>query len=181
MRFHRLTAGIFILAACNAEPQPASGTPATCQVTPTTVLSGDGIGALRLGATLQDVRAACDVIHDSTLTHGNEGMPERRIRVALATDTLEGVVVNDSLRRVEVTTPRIRTADSLGVGTTARRLRDANATLAVGDRGVFALVPTHCGLSFHLAGVRPDQASWSEVPDEAIVDRVLVFGCFLSR
>ena len=177
MRAIPQTAAMLVLAGCSSQPPRHAETAPTCGITAATVLSGDGIGALRVGTTVDELRAACHVIHDSTLAHGNEGMPERRISVAVATDTVEAIVVNDSIRRIEVTTPRLRTADSLGVGTTARALRDANATLAVGDRGVFALVPTHCGLSFHLAGVRPDQASWTVISDDAIVDRVLVYGC----
>jgi len=141
------------------------------------VLAGNGLGNLRIGMSVVQLRAVCNVTRDSTVAHGNEGLPERRIAVAIGMDTLEALVESHAIRRLEITTPRFRTTDSLGVGSRADALRSLNATLAFGDRGVFALVPAHCGLSFHLAGVGPTQQSWSQIADSTRVDRVLAFGC----
>ena len=182
MRWLQMTA-LVSMAACGSEtprsePSPPGDSPTrTCGITQMTLLTGAGLAELHVGASVEQIRATCDVVRDSTIAHGNEGMPERKIAVALAGDTTEALVESDTVRRIEVTSARFRTSDSLGVGTTARALREMNATLAVGDRGVFALVPTRCGLSFHLAGVSPAQSAWSAIPDSTQVDRVLVIGC----
>jgi hypothetical protein len=111
------------------------------------------------------------------LALGNEGLPERRIAVVVGVDTIEATIDNNRVWRIEVETPRLRTADSLGVGTTASALNQRGATLAVGE-GVFAILPTHCGLSFQLNNVNVAQGrSWRTIPDSARVSRVLVFGC----
>ncbi|MGQ0641911.1 MAG: hypothetical protein ACT4P6_14265 [Gemmatimonadaceae bacterium] len=179
-RFHVAVVVAIFALSCESPRSQRETSPAraaTCAVAETTAVTGQGLGELRIGATVQKVRTACDVARDSTIARGNEAMPERRIAVVLGTDTVEAIVESDWIRRLEVTTPRFRTSDSLGVGTSAGALRARDATLAVGDRGVFALVPAHCGISFHLAGMTPAQGSWAAIPDSTLVDRVLVFGC----
>lgn len=177
MNKHRfVVAALLAIAACGAETARPVASARTCAVVDSTRLSGYGFGALRVSATVDEVRAACDLVADTTLEHGNEGLPERRLAVLVGSDTVEATVVSDSIFRLELTTARIRTVDSLGVGTTAAVLRAKGATLAVGDRGVFALVPSHCGLSFQLS-VNPASGEWSQIADSASVRRVLVFGC----
>ena len=163
--------------ACGGESARPIPNARTCAVVDSARLSGNGLGALRVGAAVDEVRAACGVVVDTTLEHGNEGLPERRIAVLVGNDTVEATVVSDSIWRLELTTPRIRTVDSLGVGATAGMLRAKGAKLAVGDRGVFALVPNHCGLSFQLSGVDPASSEWSRIADSTSISRVLVFGC----
>ena len=178
MRKHRLiVAGLFAISACGTESARPMPSARTCAVEDSVPLSGNGFGALRVGATVDEVRTACAVVADTTLERGNEGLPERRIAVLVGSDTIEATVVRDSIWRLELTTERIRTVDSLGVGTTARVLRAKGAKLAVGDRGVFALVPNHCGLSFQLSGVDPASSEWSRIADSTSVGRLLVFGC----
>jgi hypothetical protein len=172
-----VVAMLLAITACGAESARPISSARTCAVVDSARLSGNGFGALRVGATVNEVRAACDVVADTTLEHGNEGLPERRIAVLVGSDTVEATVVRDSIWRLELTMARIRTVDSLGVGTTAGELRAKGAKLAVGDRGVFALVPGHCGLSFQLSGVAPAADEWSRIADSTSVGRVLVFGC----
>jgi hypothetical protein len=141
-------------------------------------LTGNGIGALRIGATAEQVHKQCDVIRDTTLQFGAEGMPERRIAVRLGRDTVEGTVVNDKVWRVEVLSPRFRTEDSLGVGSTAGKIRQQPVQyLGYGEGGPFISLPKHCGLSFELAGVKGFARSWNQVPNTATVRKVLVLGC----
>jgi hypothetical protein len=175
-KHHFVVAVLLTLTACGAESGRPVASARTCAVVDSTRLSGNGFGALRVGAAVDEVRAACEVVADTTLEQGNEGLPERRIAVLVGSDTVEATVVRDSIFRLELTTARVRTVDSLGVGTTAAVLRANGATLAVGDRGVFALVPSHCGLSFQLS-VNPASGEWSQIADSASVGRVLVFGC----
>lgn len=156
----------------------ADEAPANCGLQRSSVLTGSGIGDFRIGTPVDRLRARCRVVRDTVLQYGNEGMPERRVTVGLGTDLLEATIVDDRIWRIEVRTPRFRTADSIGVGSLARDLRRRPATLATGDRGVFALRRDHCGLSFQLAGVPPGRGeNWSRIPDTTRVALVLVFGC----
>jgi len=156
------------------DTRPASN----CRLGRESLLTGNGIGDLRVGATAGQVHKQCDVIRDTTLQFGAEGMPERRIAVRLGRDTVEGTVVNDKVWRLEVLSLRFRTEDSLGVGSTAGRIRQqAVKYLGYGEGGPFISLPKHCGLSFELAGVKGFARSWSQVPNTATVRRVLVLGC----
>jgi hypothetical protein len=178
LNYRILVAVSLVGAACGSESGRLTPQTSTCGVTDSTRLSGNGVGALRVGATVDSVRAVCQVVRDTTLEFGNEGQPERRVAVLVSADTVETAVEGGKVWRIEVITPSIQTTDSLGVGTTAASLRAKGATLAVGDRGVFALVPSHCGLSFHLGGVDPAHGrSWTGIADSVRVDMVLVFGC----
>ena len=126
------------------------------------ILEHDGVGALRIGKTVDSVRAACQVVRDTVGT--NEGQPERRIAVAIGVDTVTAVVVGDSIWRIHVRTPGIRTADSVGVGTTAARLRgEPGARVISGEGKNFIVVPSRCGFSFRIGGTT--------------IDEVLVLGC----
>ena len=159
----------------------AAASPATCEVSASTTLTGDGIGALRVGAPVEDVARACRVIRDAT-GPGPEGMPERRIVVALVRDSVSAVVASGRVWRVHVPTPAFRAADSLGVGTPGRSLRRSGAQVLMGEGRVYVRLPSHCGLSFRLRGIEFGRISTpAQIPDTAIVDEVLAFGCAGGR
>jgi hypothetical protein len=148
-----------------------------CGVRQSSVVTGAGIGDLRIGTPVDRLRAECRVTRDTTMERSFEGMPERRITVALNGEAVAATIVEDRVWRIEVQTPRFRTADSLGVGSRARDLKRGPATLATGDRGVFVVRQDHCGLSFQLAGIPPGRGDWARIPDSTPVALVLIFGC----
>ena len=169
-----------LVVAKDSARSPVGDTPAVpnCGLGREPLLTGNGIGDLRIGATTEQVHKQCDVIRDTTLQFGAEGMPERRIAVRLGRDTVEGTVVNDKVWRLEVLSLRFRTEDSLGVGSTAGKIRQqAVQYLGYGEGGPFVSLPKHCGLSFELAGVKGFARSWNQVPNTATVRKVLVLGC----
>ena len=114
-------------------------------------------------------------------------MPARKLAVALARDTVEAEIVNGRVWRLAVHSPRLRTADSLGVGTTlARLLQLRNPHGMTGEGKFFVASPEHCGMSFRLANAGPgaqrgdlDSAGLARLPKSAVVSEVLVFGCHL--
>jgi hypothetical protein len=114
-------------------------------------------------------------------------MPARKLAVALARDTVEAEIVNGRVWRIAVYSPRLRTADSLGVGTTlARLLQLRNPHGMTGEGKFFVASPEHCGMSFRLANAGPgaqrgdlDSAGLARLPKSAVVSEVLVFGCHL--
>jgi hypothetical protein len=172
----------------SAQPSPAA--PSTSVSRPPAcgeaVITGEGIGELRIGATVEFVRQKCTVVSDKTAP-GAEGMPARKLAVALARDTVEAEIVDGRVWRIAVHSPRLRTADSLGVGTTlARLLQLRNPRGMTGEGKFFVASPQHCGMSFRLANAGPgaqrgdlDSAGLSRLPKSAVVSEVLVFGCHL--
>jgi hypothetical protein len=140
-------------------------------------LTGSGVGALRIGATVAEIRRKCLVVSDTTLAQGNEGMPERRLTALVGSETTTATIVDDRVWRIEINSPRFRTTDSLGVGSTVRDLRGPEASLALGE-GAYVLRKDHCGLSFHLtSAVGAFGKQLAAVPDSTQVRRVLVTGC----
>jgi cytochrome c5 len=151
------------------------------------VLTDEGIGELRIGTTVESVKQKCNVLRDTTAL-GAEAMPARKLTVALSRDAVEAEIVNGRVWRIAVDSPRLRTADGLGVGTSIGRLRQLKeARLMTGEGQLFVASPEHCGMSFKLANVGPDalrgstgRAGLARLPDTAVASEVLIFGCSLT-
>lgn len=149
-----------------------------------TIMSGRGIGALRIGLAIDSVRASCSVLSDTTRL-ASEGQLARFIVVAFERDTLEAEIVNGRVWRIEVLSPRFRTADSLGVGTPLSRLLALrNPRGLTGEGQLFVASSEQCGLSFRLSdngsSARSqdwDRAALSRLPARTVVDKVLIVGC----
>ncbi|HEV7389462.1 MAG TPA: hypothetical protein VGN73_12700 [Gemmatimonadaceae bacterium] len=145
------------------------------------VLSDGGVGKVRIGTRVDSVESQCRVLKDA-VQPGPEGMTERRVTVGFAEDSLEAEIVDDRVWRLDITSPRFRTADSLAVGSTlGDLLRHGRARGAVGEGRFFVLSSNHCGLSFELAGGIPagksrtwDQKELSTLPLTTRVKRILV-------
>ena len=149
---------------CGVAASPATG-----------VLTANGVGDLRVGATVAEVRSRCDIVEDTTLP-GPEGTQERRLTIALRSDSIEAIVDGDRVWRVEVTSSRYRTSDSLGVGSRGWELKRGRGEIATGEGNVAVVREDHCGLSFFVSRVKPVE-TWRSLPDSALVYRVLAFGC----
>jgi hypothetical protein len=148
-------------------------------------LTGDGIGELRVGRSAQDIHRLCRVTRDTTAL-GAEALPERVLTVVTVRDTLEVTITDDRVWRISIERPAMRTADSLGVGSTlAALLRASGVNGAEGEGSLYVMVPRHCGMSFRLANeLSPNQHRdhWSEVDlrklsSRSVVTQVLITGC----
>lgn len=150
------------------------------------VIVEEGIGALRIGTPVASVRKNCTVIHDTT-GRFEEGMPSRKLTVAFPRDTVEAEIVVGRVWRLSVRSPRMRTADSIGVGTPISRLLRLRKPHGMTGEGAFFLAsPDHCGMSFRLENTGPgvnrgdlDSASLTQLSASTVVSEVLVFGCHL--
>lgn len=144
----------------------------------------DGIGKLKIGMHADSVKAACHVAFD-TIRPGPEGMSQRVMLVAFPPTAVEAEVVNDTVWRLDVTSPGIQTVDSIGVGTPLRKALEAgDAQGMVGEGGLFLIFRNRCGMSFELRGELPTSRPqiWSKkelakLSPDIQVDRILVFKC----
>jgi hypothetical protein len=155
----------------------SASSPPSCGVDGRTTLTGSGVGALRIGTSLSQIRSRCMVLSEDTAAAGPEGQKEHRLVVVTGSVSTTVTLVNNRVWRLHVASPVFRTADSLGVGTQVNKLRGPNARLARGE-GTFVLRRDHCGLSFQLGpGVPATAQTLDAVPDSVRVSRVLVIGC----
>ncbi len=147
-------------------------------------LDEDGIGELKQGRPVAEVSRFCEIVSDSE-QRGVEGQMERVLVVDVAGVPVRAIVVNDRIFRIEVNTPRFRTADSLGVDTPLRRIASMRgAQFAPGEDGVYGFSPEHCGLSFRFSVPwrPPAGGQWTaqqidSVHGSAAVNRVIVIPC----
>lgn len=166
------------LAACTASPEQRAPRATKECGAPGNLFSGQGIGEFKVGAIVDSIRAKCDVVRDTTLAMGGEGQPERRLAVRIGQDTIEATVVQDRIWRIELRSPRFRTSDSLGVGSTLGELRKQPVNfLGYGEGGPFVALPRHCGLSFSVDDRGVLAKELSKLPDDAPVDLILILGC----
>jgi hypothetical protein len=143
-----------------------------CATADDVTVSSHGIGPVRLGMTAQALRALCPEARDTTWRR--EGAAERGLRVRLAGEPVLAVLARDTVRRVEVTTPGIRTAAGLGVGATLDEMRGryGRACTATADGMVVAWFPNAPGIRFALDAEPPETAAG--VPDDARVTSLWV-------
>jgi hypothetical protein len=156
----------------------------SCGISGKPVLTDNGIGDLKVGIAVADLNDRCEVISDSE-EPGSEGMNERVVVVRIGGESVRGVVTNDKIWRIELTSPHIVTPDSLGVDTPLHRIASKRgARFFPGEDGVYGFVTDHCGLSFRFSvPLRPPRGSdWTveaidKAHGEAVVDKVLVTEC----
>lgn len=149
------------------------------------VLTGDGIGPVRVGMTWGALHKDAQVLRDTTEL-GSEGDPENVAVVAMAGDTVRAVIDSDRVHRIDVTSVRLRTRSGLGVGTQLRELlRYPNVYALTGEGAVFVQLPSVCGTSFELADSGtladgPDSVGMSalqHLPPSTRVSTVQLVGC----
>ena len=156
----------------------------TCGVNGTPLLTDDGIGDLKVGRRVADIRSLCEVVSDAK-EQRSEGMMERVLVVRLGGDVVSSIVNNDKISRIEVNSPHFQTRDSLGVDTPLSRIaRKRGAKFYPGEDGVYGFVADHCALSFRFSvPLRPPKgrdwtaAAIDSAHGDATVDRVLVTQC----
>ncbi|HEX2723232.1 MAG TPA: hypothetical protein VHM24_09960 [Gemmatimonadaceae bacterium] len=156
----------------------------TCGVTEPPELNDTGVGDLVVGRPVSEVKERCQLLSD-TFQRGTEGGQERIIAVLVAGEILSSTVVDGRISRIGVTTPRIRTTDSLGVDTPLQKIAAMRgAQFFPGEDGVYAFVAAHCALSFRFSlPLRPPKggqwtpAAIATAHGDAAVDRVLVGEC----
>lgn len=148
-------------------------------------LTGDGVGAVRVGATVAAVRKACH-IRSRKLRKGEAPPPEDSFALKVGSAVVQIEARGGRIWRVIVDDGDLRTLDQLGVGTPLSALMASAPTRAGQTEGViYAATAAHCGMTFALT-YRPqrgeDRDNWSpealrSLPPDTAVDRVLIAGC----
>lgn len=189
---------LLMLLACSREGsvseryRPAGGSALSesqsrreCGMDGPPLITGDGIGMLRVGALVDSVHKACNVIRDTVALSG-EATEERTLDVDVGADTLEAVVSDDRIWRISVRSPTLRSEGSVGVGTQLRTMLGWPGVMArEGEGQLYLAAPSACGLSFRLSYKIPaDQhrEEWSlsylrSLPDTTSISEVLILGC----
>lgn len=155
-----------------------------CGITGTPVLTDNGIGELREGRSVADIRELCEVISDSE-QRGSEGMMERVLVVRVGAETVQAIVSDEKIYRIEVSSPRLATTDSLAVDTPLHRIATARgARFFPGEDGVYGFVANHCALSFRFSVPlrAPRGGDWTvakidSAHGDAAIDRILITKC----
>lgn len=167
-------------AATGDASRPPRATP-NCPSAPVT---GEGVGAVRLGMKADSLRAACAGTVERR-EPADEGTTARLIFVPLGRDTAVAEIDVGQVWRIQVRSPGLRTADGIGVGSTlGQLLTDARAVGMSGEGRLFVMSPARCGLSFQLspAAARAlpqggDAAALRRLPPDTPITRILVVGC----
>lgn len=165
-----------------AEPGPGL---MSCGISTASRVSEDGLGLLRIGTSLDAVRAGCAVISEQP----SAGDTTMIVKVDLGRDTADVAFANNVLRRITLHHQAYRTADSLGVGThvtTLMRLRDAAGLV---DRNrLYAVTPAYCGLRFMMESPAPappaaqrGRAALRRLSGETRTKELEIVGCSTRR
>ena len=169
---------------------PRIGPAGACGYRAAARLTGDGIGSLLIGRPVAELEGdACTIVRDSIDPLGPEGAPLRLLLIEMGPDTVTVEVADDRIFRLEIGSPRIRTVSGLAVGTPLDELlalRDLRGV--TGEGRLFAVSPSHCGLSFALGREPPGRAgtAWTwealaSLPETLTVSRLLAYGCLPPR
>ena len=149
-----------------------------------TAINGEGIGFLRIGVPVSDIRKSCHVLRD-TVELADEGLPSRILTVDMGRDTLAAEVDSGRIWRIRVSQARFQTSDSLRVGTAIARLLTLPGVQGwVGENALYVVAPSRCGLSFRVtdpAEAAPKEewtlADLRTLPSSTRVTEILIVGC----
>ena len=148
-------------------------------------LTGDGVGAVRVGATVAAVRKACHV-PAIKLKKGESPPPAELLTVKIGMTEVKAEIMAGRVWRVIVDDGSLQTGDRLGVGSPLSAVLAAGPARASEIEGViYAATARHCGVNFALS-YNPrrgeDRDSWTaeglaRLPPDTRVERVMMAGC----
>jgi hypothetical protein len=148
------------------------------------ILTGDGVGAVRVGATVAAVRKACHV--PAIKLKKGESPPADLLTVKIGMTEVKAEIMAGRVWRVIVDDGSLQTGDRLGVGSPLSALLAAGPARASEIEGViYAATARHCGVNFALS-YKPrrgeDRDSWTaeglaRLPPDTRVERVMMAGC----
>jgi hypothetical protein len=148
-------------------------------------VTGDGVGALRVGASVAAVRKVCRIPRVK-LRRGETAGPADVLDFKVGGAPVQAEVENGRIWRIVIDGPQLKTADKLGVGSPLTALLASSpARGSQGEGVIYAATARHCGLSFQL-DYRPrrgeDRDAWTAdalaaLPKDVKISRILISGC----
>jgi hypothetical protein len=148
-------------------------------------LTGDGVGAVRVGASVAAVRKACHA-PVRKLKKGEAPPPADLLQIKIAGAPIQAEIADGHVWRVIVDDGPFRTRGKLGVGSPlSALLASGGARASETESVIYVTTAADCGVSFAL-DYRPrrgeDRDSWTaeglaRLPQDAKVERVLMSGC----
>lgn len=163
-----LASGLLVVVGCAGEPSPSFA-----------AIGDSAVGCLEIGAPREAVERACGSVTDTTIHL--EGMVQQAAWVAVGQGRALAEMVDGVVWRIRVDDPALATADSIRVGTAARRLAGLPGVRVLHGEGTFVRTDAHCGKSFQIQGLPSAPGEWSgedlaALPDSVLVVRILVLG-----
>ena len=157
----------------------------SCGISPESRISEDGIGLLRIGTSVDAIRASCTVLTE----RGGANDAPMIASIDLGKDTAAAEFTSGVLRRITFHHSAYRTTDSLGVGVRVTRLMNLRGSAGLTDRGrLYATAPAYCGLRFMLVDPAPappsaqsGRAALRRLSGETKVRELEVVGCQRRR
>ena len=148
------------------------------------LVTGEGVGPIRLGMALDPLRRACPIVRD-TMMPTPYGPAERVLSVLLGADTAMVTMHIGRVYEILLTSGAFHTADSVGIGTPLRVLLASHLVKGYGAAGqLLVTTPAECGLAFGIAGQYADlpngvkdSATLARVPPTAAVNGIRIDGC----
>ena len=182
--YHHMKSRIgLVVIALSAAPRLLAAQAARCA---DRIITGDRVGVIRIGMTLDSVRHRCAIVREAV--EMNEGEPERVIYALVAGDTLSLYLRSDSVSGILVRRSSFRTADSIHVGMSLSRfLVGRKPTINVGEGSVALETRDHCGIAFGLSGeafarvTHLTTATLSRLPRSTKIEGIFVSGAALAR
>jgi hypothetical protein len=148
-------------------------------------VTGDGVGALRVGASVAAVRKVCRIPRVK-LKRGEAPPPANLLEFKIGSTPVMAEIQDGRVWRIVIDGPQLKTADKLGVSSPLTALLAAGpAQASQGEGVIYATTAHHCGLSFQI-GYRPrhgeDRDAWTAdalaaLPKDVRINRVLISGC----
>ena len=125
-----------------------------CGARPAITVTDSGIATLHIGFTVEQVRARCTVVKDTTLPNWDVVEVERVLFVVVGRDTVHAAIDNTGhVARLDVDSPNLRTVEGFGVGTSIRALAKPGSRGGASEATFGVTLRGHCGLRFVFGGV----------------------------
>jgi hypothetical protein len=184
------TALMLLAAALAASPLGAQGGGHhDCGIRSGARLENAGVGAIRIGATLDQLESQCELVRD-TVVYPDDTHAEHVVGFKVDKDVIEAIAdTGGRVTEIRVASYRWKTVEGLGVDTELAKFLEIPGLVGIPgseqELAVFLQVPQYCGLDFRLpwygsSASPPDSVTvlfLQTLPPKSTVTSVIVHAC----